>query len=195
MESTARKSVSPTGRPGAARRPLRSLGCITAAAGFVLLGASDALAEGGNIVLLPTKETLPLLGALLVFFVLLIWPVNRLLLKPLLDVLEAREDRIAGTRARAEKLAADADAVLKRYEDSIREARGHGERDRKDTLASARTESSARTAEARGGAEQEIEQARAQIASELASARSTLRTQAEALASEAASTVLGRELS
>ncbi len=162
---------------------------------LTLLVAGDAMASEGSIVLLPTKESAPLLISLLVFFVLLIWPVNKLLLKPLLGVIDAREDRIAGTRARAEKLAADADKVLERYESSIRDAHEEAQRDRKQALTMARSESASHTSEARAGAEQEIEAARAQITSELTEVRSTLRTQAEQLATEAASTVLGRDLS
>ncbi|MCH8134009.1 MAG: hypothetical protein E2O66_03195 [Deltaproteobacteria bacterium] len=157
--------------------------------------AGDAMASEGSIVLLPTKESAPLLISLLVFFLLLIWPVNKLLIKPLLDVIDAREDRIVGTRARAEKLAADADKVIERYESSIRIAHEEAQRDRKQALTVARRESVSHTAEARAGVEQEIETALAQITGELTQARSTLRTQAEQLATEAASTVLGRDLS
>jgi F-type H+-transporting ATPase subunit b len=162
---------------------------------LTLLVASDAMASEGSIVLLPTKESAPLLISLLVFFILLIWPVNKLLIKPLLGVIDAREDRITGTRARAEKLSADADQVLERYESSIRAAHEEAQRDRKQALTVARSESGSHTTDARAGAEKEIEAARAQITGELSQARSALRTQAEQLATEAASTVLGRDLS
>ena len=109
-ERTARKPVNQLKRQQQRRSGLH-LRWFT-----LTLLAGDAMASEGSIVLLPTKESAPLLISLLVFFLLLIWPVNKLLIKPLLDVIDAREDRIVGTRARAEKLAADADKVIERYE-------------------------------------------------------------------------------
>jgi len=196
-QQTARKPVSERKRQQDRRLGLHaaSLTLHARLLALTLFVAGDAMASEGSIVLLPTKESAPLLISLLVFFILLIWPVNKLLLKPLLGVIDAREDRIVGTRARAEKLAAVADKVLERYESSIREAHEEAQRDRKQALAVARSQSTSQTAEARAGAEQEIEAARAQITGELTQARSTLRTQAEQLATEAASKVLGRNLS
>lgn len=157
-----------------------------------LLLAGEALAAGDNLVLVPTWQTLL---TLLLFFALLIFPVNALLFRPILRVLDARTEKIAGTRLRAEKLAAEADEVLARYQGSIREVREEAEQDRKARLAEARRESADRSAGARAEAESEIEQARQEIRAGLAEARSQLRPQAEQIAREAAARVLGRSLS
>jgi F-type H+-transporting ATPase subunit b len=157
-----------------------------------LLLAGEALAAEGNLVLVPSWQTLL---TLLLFFTLLIFPVNALLFRPILRVLDARTEKIAGTRLRAEKLAAEADEVLARYQGSIREVREEAEQDRKARLAEARRESADRSAGARAEAESEIEQARQEIRAGLAEARSQLRPQAEQIAREAAARVLGRSLS
>jgi F0F1-type ATP synthase membrane subunit b/b' len=157
-----------------------------------LLAPAPALAAEGNLVLIPTVE---MLGALIALFVILIFPVHRLLFRPIFAVLDARDEKIAGTRARAEKIAAEAEEVLARYESSVREAREQAERERKERLAEARSESAEQCAAARAEAEREIERAREQIGAGLAEARASLRPRAELLAREAAARVLGRALS
>jgi F0F1-type ATP synthase membrane subunit b/b' len=177
---------------GAQRRERRgratAIGLLLAS----LLVAGEAFAAEGNLVLVPS---LKMLGALLLLFVLLIFPVHALLLRPIFTVLDAREAKIIGTRTRAEKIAADADDVLARYERAVREVREEAEQDRKARLAATREESTAHTHEARSEAEREMESAREQIAQALAEARGGLRSQADALAREAAARVLGRTLS
>ena len=142
--------------------------------------------------LIPSIE---MLGVLIVLFVILIVPVHALLLRPIFTVLDARAEKIAGTRARAEKIAAEAQEVLARYESSVRDAREEAERERKERLATARSESAEQSVAARAEAEREIERAREQIGAGLAEARESLRPQAELLAREAAARVLGRALS
>ena len=65
------------------------------------------MASGGELVLVPH---LPTMLALIAFFVLLVVPMNRLIFKPIFATLDARGDRIAGPRARAAKLAEEAEA-------------------------------------------------------------------------------------
>lgn len=159
----------------------------------VLAPAGDALASSeGHLVLLPD---LRMLLALVVFFLLLIIPLNALLFRPIFATLDARDERIAGTRARAEKLAADAEATLERYQHSLREVREQADEGRKAAVAAARDDSQEQSRAARAEAEAELERARREIAGELESARGGLRGQAEALAREAAARVLGRDLS
>ncbi len=132
---------------------------------------------------------------LLVFFTLLIWPANKLLFQPLLGVLEERDRRIEGARGRAKEIDAEAERVLGEYQVAVTEARKLAEEDRRGQLEEARREQSRVTASARGDAESEVQRARSGVAEALAGARQELRTQAEQLAREAASRVLGRSLS
>lgn len=188
QKSETRKEVKTARRS----RGRRVAPCAVAWAALGLLAATPALAAEGGLVLIPSLE---MLGALIALFVILIFPVHTLVFRPIFAVFDARAEKIAGTRARAERIAADAEEVLTRYEGSLREAREEAERERKERLAAARSESAEQSAAARAEAEREIERARDQISAGLVEARSSLRPQAELLAREAAARVLGRELS
>jgi F-type H+-transporting ATPase subunit b len=88
----------------------------------------------------------------------------------------------------------DADNTLAHYERAVREVREEAENDRKDHAVTAREESAVATAAARAETEREMEQARTEVSEALEQARQTLRSEAQGLASEAASRVLGRTL-
>lgn len=177
----------------------------TVLAASSLLLALPALASEDNIDIFPLKSLPPwgpldvyglqLLLALIAIFVVLVFWLNGLLFKPIFAALDVREEKIAGTRRRAEKLAAEADEVLARYEARISEVRQEAEEARRESLARARSQVLSEAASARGQAEGEIEDARREIGAELARARAGLRASAEQLAREAAARVLGRQLS
>jgi F-type H+-transporting ATPase subunit b len=132
---------------------------------------------------------------LIVLFLLLVFPVNQLVLKPLLRVLEERSARIEGARKRAGEVGAQADAALARYSAAVEEARKRAGELRRDALERARGGQVRILAEARRSAEAELAVARSGVAGALAEARATLRAQSEGLAREAAACVLGRPLS
>ncbi|HKA15353.1 MAG TPA: ATP synthase F0 subunit B [Myxococcota bacterium] len=149
-----------------------------------------AAAEHG-IVLIPEFR---LLVALLFFFVLLIAPANALVLRPLLRVLDERDARTAGTRAKAERLEHEASAILTRYEQAVRETRDESERGRRELLAQVRAEAQREIAGVRRDAEARLDGARGEIRTALEAARGALRGEAQDLARQAASQVLGRAL-
>jgi F0F1-type ATP synthase membrane subunit b/b' len=174
-------------------RPLRSAAprCARFALAISLLPGAAHAAEGG-LVLMPE---VPMLVGLVALFALLIAPVDRLLLQPLLRVLDERAQRIEGTRGRASRLARQAEELLGRYQRSVGEVRAEAEAQRKRALEAARAQGGARTGLARSEAEREIEAARGEVAAALADARAALRAEARELANEAAARVLGRPLS
>ena len=145
-----------------------------------------------NLVLVPDPE---ILAVMLVGFVLLIFPLNELIFKPIFRSLDEREARIDGARTRSGQLQQDADTALDRYETAIREARGESEQARQNQLAMAREEQVTLTAQARSEAEGELEAARGELGRSLADAQASLRASAEDLANAAAEQVLGRALS
>ena len=157
---------------------------------FAVAPSAAHAAEGG-IQIMPDWG---LLAGLVVLFSLLIAPVNALLFRPLLRVLDEREQRIAGTRERARALELEAEAVLARYEDEVRRARDEAGHDRREALERSRAEEQEATNRARREAEAQIEKARREIADALRRARSELRPEAEGLARVAASRILGRDL-
>ena len=160
--------------------------------GALLLLASEAVASEGELVLVPDFPTLLVLMTL---FVVLVFPANVLIFKPIFQMMDEREEKIAGTRRHADRLFAEAEEVLQRYEQSLREVRQDAEHERKQILERARGDGSAKTAEARGEAEQEVARAREEVAAALDQARSMLRSQSEGLAREVAARALGRALS
>lgn len=185
MQASAERFRVRRGKP--LRTPRLPVGAFAAA----LLFAPAVFASGDSIVLEPDPE---MLLKLIVLFTILIFPVNALLFRPIFAALDAREAKIAGTRARAQQLAAEADQTLRRYEDGIRQARGEAELERRKGLSTARAECQREAAEARGAAEREIEAARGLVQRDLELARASLRREAQQLAREVAGSVLGRPL-
>jgi F-type H+-transporting ATPase subunit b len=157
-----------------------------------LLLAAPAHASGGELVLIPE---LPIVAALVIVFVLLIFPVNALLFKPVFRVMDERAEKIGGARRRAERLEQEAAAILSEYEGAVRGAREQAEVDRRSLLDAARAEHASLTRSARAEAERELEHAREELARSLSDARATVRAGAEELAPLVAERVLGRSLS
>lgn len=93
---------------------------------MVLLEAQIQLVPDGTL----------LLHLLLV--VVMVFILNRTLLKPINQILAEREKQIAGRRKEAQSLAAETDLKLKTYNDALRDARVEGykllERERADAV-------------------------------------------------------------
>ena len=64
----------------------------------------------------------------LVLVVVMVFVLNRTLLKPINDILSEREKQIAGRLREAEAMAAESEEKLKKYKDTLREARAAGYR-------------------------------------------------------------------
>lgn len=169
---------------------------------FVLFLAAPSQAAD-NLELIPDYALFGIFGTdgglgdlwiMLIGFVLLIFPLNALIFKPIFGALDARAERIQGARERSAQLETEADEVLERYEVAIREARSEGEVARQAQLGRAREEQVTLTTQARGEAEGELERARQALDASLEEARASLRATADELAQAAAEQVLGRAL-
>jgi F-type H+-transporting ATPase subunit b len=158
---------------------------------LVALGARDALAAEGGLELFPEPPVLALLVAL---FAGLVPVVNLLLLRPMLRVLDLRDERTGGARRRAGRLEEQVRELVARYERSLQEARQTAERARREMLEDASRRAAQETGAARAACESELARVRLELAAALAEARRGLRSQAEELAREAAARVLGRGL-
>jgi F-type H+-transporting ATPase subunit b len=156
------------------------------------LFAGAAVASEGGLVLLP--DLTGKLPILIVLFALLVYPVNAILFKPIFQVLDAREERTAGTRSKAEKIMSNAEETLAKYESAVREVRAEAEQARKSEAAAAREENATVVNAARAESERQLERARNELEDALAQSRQTLRAGAQSLADEAATRVLGRVL-
>jgi F-type H+-transporting ATPase subunit b len=168
---------------------LRSLIPCGVLAAALLPAAAHA---SGDLVLIP--DWTGMLPILIVLFVLLIAPTNRLILKPLLRVLDEREARTTGTRARAARLEEEAREVFERCEREIAKTREDADRARRGTIERVRGEAQQLTDAARGTAERTLESARGELSGAFEEARRGLRAQSQDLAREAAARVLGRSL-
>ena len=158
---------------------------------LVLLALPGAALAAGDLVLFPKP---PMLIALVALFFLLVLPMNALIFKPIFRALDERAHRIAGARHRAERVSAEADAVLARYQEAIREARAAAETSRKQLIEGARSEQASIAGSARRDAEALVEQARSELGSALGEARTGLRASANELARLAAERILGRAI-
>lgn len=142
-------------------------------------------------------ETLKQLGGLLlgaiptvIFFLLLYWLYAVLVHKPLVRVLAERRARTEGTVEKARADIAAAEARTAEYEQRMREARAavfHAQEARRQQMTQTRANA---VAEARTKAQAQIEQARAAIEKDKATAQAGLTAEAGKLASEIVRIVL-----
>jgi F-type H+-transporting ATPase subunit b len=172
------------------RKTLSSIATTATALVIALLAALPAQAAGASLEIFPDQR----IFYLIVLFLLLIFPVNKLLFHPIFQVLDERDARIDGARKRAEEVDAEAESTLDRYRSAVRSAREEAEGGRKEVLEQARREQAQLTGSVRSEAEATMNRAREEVAGALQDARSQLRQQAEELAREAATRVLGRSL-
>jgi len=171
-------------QPTALSAPIRGLVAATA---WLAPQAAFASEEGLDIYPDPVRLLL-LLG----LFVILVPVLDRLLFKPLLGVLEAREARIEGARVRAAALSQQAAALLARHDEAIRQARDTAHALHVRLVEEARRTHQATVGEARSAAEHEIVGARGEISRNADSVRGALSAEAEPLAREITARLLGR---
>ncbi len=127
-------------------------------------------------------------------FLLLFIIANKFLFQPFLALRERRKAGIEGARAEAERTSAQADAKLADYEKQLSAARAKGnEEGRKVRAEAAATERDA-TDKARATAQAAILAAQTKMRAETEAARAELMPQADALAKQIASKLLGREV-
>ena len=109
----------------------------------------------------------------LVFVVVMVFVLNRTLLKPINDILSEREKQITGRLREAEAMAAESQEKLQKYNDTLREARTAGykllEKERAESLKEK---------------EQKLRQSRDQLSKEVAAQVDQIRNQEQAVKGE-----------
>ena len=169
----------------------RALPNIALALTLVLGVGLPTAAHASGLELIPRLDFLVLnFGVLL----LLIYPVNRLLLQPVVRVLQEREARTRGAVARAEALAFDAGSAEESIGERLATAQTNAQSARARILGEAEAEERRLLGEVRDEAGRQVDTVRAAIAGELEAARTLLRDDARSLAREVAARVLGRDL-
>jgi len=127
-------------------------------------------------------------------FALLIYPVNRLLIAPMLRLVEERQRATSGSLEDAGRLEKEAGELSAQLEARLGEARARATARRTSILAAAEEEERALLGAASADAVRTIETVRSAIAGDLAEARGALQRDAGALAREAATRILGRPI-
>lgn len=131
-----------------------------------------------------------------VFFVLVLtFAINRLLLKPLTETMQKRQQAIDSARALAERAALEAQSATGEFERKTAAARAEVYRQMDDMRRVANDERARLLDETRAEAAAALAEATAKLQDDTARARATLRADAETLGNEAASRILGRPAS
>lgn len=153
--------------------------------------AIPASAQAAGLNLVPDALTVATNIAL---FLLLIYPVNRLLVRPLLRVLDERESRTSGALAQSQQLGEEARAARGALEAELAQGRASAQTRRNSILAAGEAREREVLDAAREEASAIVESVHQSVQSELAEVRSGLQADARALAREVATRVLGRAL-
>jgi F-type H+-transporting ATPase subunit b len=127
-------------------------------------------------------------------FLLLFFFANKLLFQPYLRLRERRKAGIDGARGEADRMTAQADAKLADYEKQLAAARNRANEEGRKVRAEAATHEKDVTDKARAEAQKSIDEAAAKMRQETEAARLQLLPQANTLARQIASKLLGREV-
>ena len=159
---------------------------------FAIVGGSQTsnAAGGGALEIFPDDRLLIQLAV----FAVLVLPIHKILFAPIMRVLKERTEQIDGVRERATEMARQADEALARYRQTVADERSASESIRRERIERALAERLEVGELARQKAEERLSLAREEISRLLDEARSQVRREAPAVAREAASQILGREL-
>jgi F-type H+-transporting ATPase subunit b len=127
-------------------------------------------------------------------FLVLMFVANKLMFQPYLALRERRKAGIEGARAEAERMTAQADAKLADYEKQLAIARERANEEGRKVRGEAATHEKDVTDKARASAQVAIDEASTKMRSETEAARAQLMPQADAIAKQIASKLLGREV-
>ena len=131
-----------------------------------------------------------------VLFVLLLTLIlDRLFFRPLLAIIKQREDAVGSAKALADQAAAEARRATEEFDRQTATARAEVYKQMDEMRRAAMEDRAALVDVTRKEAEAALAKARAELASDVADARARLDKDAEALASDAASKILGRRVS
>ena len=134
------------------------------------------------------------LGLQIFNFLLLLFILNTVLFRPLRAVLAKRKETIEGDHGRARGLQQQIDEKMASYQERLQAARVKGNEERAILRAAASKEEAEILGAARLVATEKLQQLKARVATEADVARTALRSDVDALATQVASRILGRAL-
>jgi F-type H+-transporting ATPase subunit b len=134
------------------------------------------------------------LGLQFVNFIILLIILNKILYRPLMSIIAERRDAITGSHDRAKSLEADIEDKMQRYQQQLNDAKATANAERNNLKKAATEEETKILSAAQGKATERLQAIKAQVGDEAAAASKTLKSEAESLAGQIATKILGREL-
>ncbi len=134
------------------------------------------------------------LGLQFLNFVILLIILNKLLYKPLQRIMAQRREAVDGSHARAKELEGAIEDKMNLYQQQLNDAKALASEERGKLKKAAVEEESKILSEAHGKASEQLLSIRGHVADEAAKASKTLKDEAESLAAQIATKILGREL-
>ena len=147
-----------------------------------------ALEEGSGNLISPDGS----LVFILILFVIFVFLLNRILFKPVGLVLDQRDTLTVGAKAEARAAARRYQVQVMDYESGLRQARAQSYRFLEEQRAAAMQERESVLQQAKQGAQEDIERAKAEIARQTADARGQLEKEAVQIARQVSGSILGR---
>jgi F-type H+-transporting ATPase subunit b len=127
-------------------------------------------------------------------FLVMMYILTRYLIRPILNVIDSRDEKINSTRNEAQYLKKDAEAKIQEYEARLEDARAEANRERERIKKSAYSEQEDMLKNARTEAADMIADLRENIARQYSEASQKLRQESEELSRIIAERILGRVL-
>ena len=127
-------------------------------------------------------------------FIVLMAVLNAILYRPMRNMLKHRKETIDGSHERASELESQIEEKMARYEEKLQEAKLQGNQEKNQLRQAAATEEAGILGEARDEATKRLQAVKEQVAGEADAAGKKLKSDAETLASDIATKILGRAL-
>ncbi len=127
-------------------------------------------------------------------FIVLMAILNAILYRPMRNMLKHRKETIDGSHERANELEAQIDEKMARYEEKLQEAKLQGNQEKNQLRQAAAEEEASILGEARDEANQRLQTVKDRVAGEADAAGKKLKADAESLAGDIATKILGRSL-
>ena len=127
-------------------------------------------------------------------FIVLMAVLNAILYRPMRNMLKHRKETIDGSHERAHELEAQIDEKMARYEEKLQQAKLQGNQEKNQLRQAAAGEEASILGAARDEATEKLQAVKDRVAGEAVAAGKKLKADAESLASDIATKILGRAL-
>jgi F-type H+-transporting ATPase subunit b len=127
-------------------------------------------------------------------FLLLIVILNKLLYKPILKILEERDERVSGGQQKAKKLIEDSQSFITDYNQKLHSAKLDAMNAKNAARSAASEQANGIIGEARGKADEIIDQMQQEMSKEIEKAKKELEPELDVMAATIAQQILGRKV-